>query len=128
MRNQKAKDKISKDRIKEKSKRIRLSGNVVEWSDSCIESIMGKYKIENYKISHWGGITIITNLSEWRIENDGVIVSLKHSSKDVLSFQNDRGSYHLQNVFYDLDYCVKSIVAHEEYEKNHRYGSHKGRG
>ena len=121
LRNQKAKSNSSKSKIKERARKIRQSGNVVEWSEDYIEKVMRKYGISNYKVSHWGGITIVTKLSEWRIEHDEVVISLKHSSRDVLSFQNDRGSYHLQNVFYDLDYCVKSIVSHEEYEKNHRY-------
>lgn len=122
-RNLKAKDNDREEKIKAKIKKIRKSNNVIIWNDELVKETMDKYGLSNYKVSDWEEIDLKTKYGNWRIEHDTRMIKLKHENSYTSAFQNDRGSYHLQNVFYDLDFCISSIVSHEEHLETTRFGT-----
>lgn len=112
-----------KKRIRVKEAKIRQSRNVVDISDEIIHRTMGKYNYDNYRIEVWGDITLKSDIDEWIIENDGEVIRLLHRTKGIISLKgNMRSSYHIQDVFYDLDYCIRSIRWHDDYKKGIKKG------
>lgn len=105
----------NKQRIKDKIKTIKKANNIVEITRKGWQDKFSQYGIENYKEIGFNIYSATYNMSRWRIEVEEDIVYLKHESSIFARFQNDRGSYHLHDVFYDLDYCLMSIITHIDY-------------
>lgn len=116
------KRKMFHKKIKEKENKIRRSrkGEKIEFSDSEIERIMIKYDIADYTLGTWGDIIVRTRFSNWKIsvDPDEEVVFLHHENERLSRVGNYRSAYHIHNVFYDLDYCVKSIVEHDSYKES----------
>lgn len=108
-------------RIIQKRHEIEESGNEVVFSEDIIESVMKDNNITNYKIDAAGNIRIISEFDTWIIETDGCVVFLYHSNKQMIRGGNERSSYHLHNVFYDLAYATRVVKQHDEYQAE-RYG------
>lgn len=117
MRNRKPKEKRKKkhEKLRQKEFEIRKSNNVVAFDDITVENVMNKYNIEDYKIEVWGDISVKSKIDNWLIKTDGVVIALLHENAKIARVGNERSSWHIHNLFYDLDYCVKSIVKHDEY-------------
>lgn len=83
---------------------------------------MEEYNIENYRIELWGDVTVRTKFSNWKISTDPEeeVIYLHHENDKLARIGNYRSRYHIHNVFYDLDYCVKSIVEHDVFIENQR--------
>lgn len=105
------------DRLRIKERTIRASGNVVSVSDEHIRDIMTKYGFENYRHEFWDEIRLVSKRGSWIIRYDEEVVFLLHGNEKKILGGNDRASYHLQNVFYDLDFAVKSVFEHDVFKK-----------
>ena len=103
-------------RIQNKENVIRRSGNCVDFSEDMIQKVMEKYNIKDYRLDPWGDLRIQSKFDLWIIRADEEVVVLWHGSDRKLRIGNDRSSYHMQNVFYDLDFAVQSIIEHDEYK------------
>lgn len=114
--------KSRKIKISEKTKRIRKSGNELKLSEEDWIYAFKRHCINKYRVIDDELAMFSTELSNWRIEHDGCVVTLWHESKDFAVHGNDRSSYHVQNVFYDIDYCIRSAKEHDEFEAKVRYG------
>lgn len=98
--------------------RIRGAGNVVpEFTKEYVSKIMDMHGVDEYRIELWGDIRIVSKYDTWLIETDGEVIYLKHGNIRQIRVGNDRNSYHIHNVFYDLEYCVKSIVEHDKFKE-----------
>lgn len=110
-------------KIKEKEASIRRSrdGGKVNFTDEEIKRVMEKYGVADYRIEVWGDISLQSKFSSWRIsiDPDDEVIFLHHENKKLIRVGNERSSYHIHNVYYDLDYCVKSIIEHDEYNNRH---------
>jgi len=75
---------------------------------------MKEYGYDSYDIKLWGDVELSTPSGEWLIVfKDRFIELLHRSNLATVVWKNYRGHYHVQNVYYDLDYCVKSIKEHD---------------
>lgn len=108
------------EKIKKKEIEIIKSGNVVDYSEQQKIEVLEKYNITNYRLELWGDIRLKSDHSYWLIKFEEDMVTLWHESDQVSSVGNDRSSYHKQNVFYDLEFCVKSISTHKYKAGGHR--------
>ena len=117
-----------KKRIKNKENEIRHSGNKINLTDDITIDTMNEFGIEDYRIDPWGDIRINSAHGNWIVRSDDEVIYLWHRNEGSSQAKSDRNSYHLQNVFYDLPYCVGSIVEHDEYvlRRKNRIGT-KGR-
>ena len=108
------------EKIKNKIREIRSRDNVVDFSISAIEEVMKKHNIETYNADPWGDLRVKSKYDSWIAYEANGVIYLLHANGRIKS-AGYRGDYHIQNVFYDLDYCVKSIVEHDEYKaRGHR--------
>lgn len=107
-------------KIKKKEATIRRSGNEVDFSENKIEEVMTKYGFTDYKIKFWGNIYLTSKFDNWIISTDKYeeVIFLHHATFQIDRKGNNRSSYHVHNVYYDLDFCVKSISEHDEYKEN----------
>lgn len=105
------------DKLKIKEREIRASKNVVDASVEAVRGIMSKYGFENYRIEPWEDIRLVSKYDTWIIRTDGEVVFLWHGNSRKILVANDRGSYHLQNVFYDIDFAVKSVFEHDVFKE-----------
>ena len=104
------------DKLRKRENKIRNSGNVVSMKKEDIIRAMDSHGFTNYRINPWGSINLQSKFDYWIIESDGSVVYLKHGNEKLLRVGNERSSYHLHNVFYDLDFCIKSIKEHDEFK------------
>lgn len=103
-----------KGKIGLKKQEIIESGNIVDIDDNDIHEIMKEYGYDSYDIKLWGDVELSTPSGEWLIVfKDRFIELLHRSNLATVVWKNYRGHYHVQNVYYDLDYCVKSIKEHD---------------
>lgn len=107
------------DKIKSKTHKIKNENNLVDLSVRKVDKTMSKYGVPEYKIEDWGDVIVSTVFSNWKIstDEDENIIYLHHENERLARKGNYRSKYHIHNVFYDLDYCVKSIVEHENFKK-----------
>lgn len=109
------------NKIKEKEIKIREArgGDKMEISAEEIESVMKKYDILDYRVDTWDNIIVRTGLDNWKISLDDKmeVVQLHHENTRLARVGNHRSRYHLHNVFYDLDFCVKTIAEHDNYRR-----------
>lgn len=103
------------NKIKNKINKIINSGNKVDFSDKNIHDTMVKYDMQDYRIEVWGDVRVVSKFGSWIIKVDNEVVYLYHASQKNIKIGNDRSSYHIHNVFYDLDYCVRSIAEHDSF-------------
>lgn len=111
-----------KDRIKNKSKEIRLSNNIISIDLADWERLLEKNGVTKFNIINCETVLFSSNLSHWRIEHDGCVATLWHESKDYVKRGNDRSSYHIQDVSDSIDYLIKQTKLHDLFEKKTRYG------
>lgn len=105
-----------KKRIRIKEAKIIKSGNIISLSEEEIHQKIKKYGFKNYRIEVWGDITLKSELDDWIIEIHDQHIRLLHKTKGSASLKgNMRSSYHIQDVFYDLDFCLQSIKSHDDY-------------
>lgn len=105
-----------KEKLKEKEYKIRSSKNKIVISEDLVHEVMGEFHVVDYRMELWDEIRLKSNHGSWIIRWDEEVIFLWHGSETSIRFGNDRSSYHLQNVFYDLHFCVKSIVEHDMYK------------
>lgn len=109
---------IWKNRLKElkkKEMKIRSTGNKIHLTDNIINDTMEMYHFDNYRIEFNGSIRLVSKHGVWIIEPDEEVIFLWHGNERCIRVRKERDSYHLQNVFFDLDYCVKSIYEHDQF-------------
>ena len=105
------------NKLKMRENRIRSSGNIVPpLTKDYVEPLMKKHGLDNYRVELWGDIRVMSKFDSWIIETDGAVIFLKQKKKKEIRKGNDRNSYHNHAVFYDLDYCLKSIVEHDKFK------------
>lgn len=108
-----------KNRIDKREEHLRKTSSGVEmWTESYVEEIMKRYGLENYE-SHISTqeIYVRTNFSNWKVAHDSKIVVLYHDSKITINARKIRDKYHKQDVFYNLNQCIKTIGEHEKFKK-----------
>lgn len=104
------------NKLKEREKKIRANGNIVSMRKEDIVKVMDKHGFTDYRVNPWGSIDLKSKYDYWVIESDDSVVYLKHGNEKLIRIGNERSSYHLHNVFYDLDFCIKSIKEHDEFK------------
>ena len=62
-----------------------------------------------------GDITVRSKCDNWVVVDEGNYYVLYHETT-VGSRGKNRHSYHIQDVFYDLDFLMASIVTHDDYK------------
>lgn len=107
-------------KIRAKEAVIRNSNNKIDFTESEAIEMLKKYGFGNYDIKFWGDIHIQSKYDNWVVSvDDREVITLLHSTFLLNRMGNNRSSYHIQDVFYDLDYCLKTIYEHDMYkEKN----------
>lgn len=107
------------DKIRIKEDKIKNSDNTVDFSDDKIKEVMARYGYTDYRIEVWGDVSLKSKYDSWKISTDKKekVVYLHHANERLIRKGNNRSSWHLQNVFYDLDFCVKSIHSHDKYKE-----------
>ena len=86
-----------------------------ELSNEEIMEIGKKYETLEIKIQFNGDIVVNSIRDKWVIIDEVRFYTLYHKG-----FKNAKGKlrehYHVQDVFYDLEYALASIVSHDEYK------------
>ena len=94
---------------------IRQSGNKILLTDNIITDTMDMFGFEDYRICPWGEVRLKSRYGNWIVRWDDEVIFLWHGSDRIIKHGNERDSYHLQNVFYDLPYCIRSIKEHDDF-------------
>lgn len=103
-------------KIRKKKAEIVKYGNVVDITDEEIHEVMKRYDFQNYTIEVWGDVNITTPSGRWRVIFEEKYIELQHMNSNISRKGNYRSSYHIQNVYYDYDFCIKSIKEHDLYK------------
>ncbi len=61
-------------------------------------------------------LTVGSLKDEWLVVNDGRFYALYHGGKFTSRLNKTTESYHIQDVFYDIEFLLASIVSHDNYE------------
>ncbi|MED3976098.1 hypothetical protein P4639_22130 [Priestia megaterium] len=77
-----------------------------------IMSIASKFPQLNVKVMIGGDIFIKSKRDTWIIKDESRFLTLYH--KDIVQMKS-KDTYHVQDVFYDLDFALASIVAHDDH-------------
>ena len=97
--------------IYEKAQRMMAMKWVTEdLTESEIEDIANKYPTLRSKIVIGGDIIVRSQGHSWLIRDEGRFITLYH--KRLVSRQD---KYHVQDVFFDLEYVFASIHSHDLY-------------
>lgn len=114
---QRLKNRKGKHRkIYEKAHRIMKQGwKTPDLSEKEILDIANKYPTLNVKVLINNDIVVRSIKDSWLIIDEGRFYTLYHKGI-VFEGRKAKESYHLQDVFYDLNYIFASIVSHDEYK------------
>lgn len=78
-----------------------------------------KYPHIKVKVTIGGDIIVRSKRDTWLIKDEGRFITLYHK-KTIFVGSKIKDSYHVQDVFYDLDFVFASIVSHDDYAINGR--------
>ncbi len=102
--------------IYEKAHRLLQKGwETVELSESQILEIASAFPQLSVKVAIGGDIIIKSKKDTWVLRDEVRFYTLYHKS-----FTIERGRmkdrYHVQDVFYDLEFVLASVISHDEYK------------
>lgn len=87
---------------------------VKELSEEEILELISKYPTLKVRILIGGDISVVSKKDTWMIKNEGDWFTLYHKGI-VIEKRRIKEQYHIQDIFYDLDYVFKSIVRHDDF-------------
>jgi hypothetical protein len=101
--------------IYKKAHRIMMDGyETPEISDEEVLEMAKAFPTLTVSIVMGGDISVVSVKDKWMIRDEGRFYTLYHKG-----MQFDKGRikerFHIQDVFYDLNYIFASIVSHDEY-------------
>ena len=107
---------VKHTKIYKKATRMITEGfQTADLSSEEIMEIASRYtKLKKVRVLIGGDIIIISKADTWVLKNEGNFLALYHRSM-VMSEGRMKESYHIQDVFYDLEYALASIVSHDEF-------------
>lgn len=88
-----------------------------ELSHMELEILAERFKMYGLRVnvSISGDITVRSKCDNWVIVDEGFYYVLYHETT-VGSRGKNRHSHHVQDIFYDLDFLMASIVTHDEFK------------
>lgn len=101
--------------IYEKANRIIGEGfETQELSEDEVIAIASKYPQLEIRVLIGGDILVKSKKDTWMIRDEVRFLTLYHKT---LGFKNGRlnDKYHVQDVFYDLEFTLASIISHDDY-------------
>lgn len=84
-------------------------------SESEIMGIAERYQPLKVSVTINGDITVCSKCDRWAIIDEGAFYTLYHESMSIKAGKFVQ-EYHIQDVFYDLDFLFASIISHDEYK------------
>lgn len=104
-------------KIYNKALRIMAEGNNISTlSESEIEKIAMKYpQLKVHPTINGDVINISSKCDNWIAVNENLFFTLYHEELECKNGKFTHG-HHVQDVFYDLDFLLASIVSHDEYK------------
>ncbi|PGA25404.1 MULTISPECIES: hypothetical protein [Bacillus cereus group] len=103
------------NKIYKKAHRIMSEGyETPELTDDEVMNIAKGFKMLDITVLINGDIRVISKKDTWMIRDEGRFYTLYHRG---FTFTKERmkESYHIQDVFYDINYIFASIVSHDDY-------------
>lgn len=101
-------------KIYEKAMRIRSSGVHKGLSEKDVLELEPRFPQLRLKVVMGGDIIVRSKKDTWMIRDEEGFISLHHKGT-IISKGKIKDVYHLQDVFYDLEFALASIVSHDEY-------------
>lgn len=101
--------------IYEKAHRIMQSGfETPDLKEQEIMEMARKFPQLDVTVQLWGNIIIKSKKDTWVIVDEGRFYTLYHRG---MSFEKGRTKekYHIQDVFYDIEFIFGSIISHDDY-------------
>jgi hypothetical protein len=101
--------------IYEKAHRIMQQGwETEELNEQQIMEIASKYPQLSVTVIVGGDIIVRSKKDTWLIKDEIRFLSLYHKGL-VLEKGRTKEKYHIQDVFYDLEFIFASIISHDDY-------------
>lgn len=103
-------------KIYKKAHKIMAKGfETEELSKEQIMDIAKRYPKLQVSVIIGGDIVVRSVHDTWIIKDEGRFISLYHKAF-VLEKGKRKEKYHIQDIFYDLDFAFASIVSHDEFK------------
>lgn len=101
--------------IYKKAHKIMAKGfETEELSDEQVMDIVNRYPQLKVSIIIGGDIIIRSKKDTWIVKDEGRFISLYHKAL-ILENGKTKEKYHIQDIFYDLDFVFASIISHDDY-------------
>lgn len=118
-------DSKNKKQSKIYSKAMSLikSNNETEFlTDSRIEEIRKNHPSLEVEPKAGNSLSIKSKFDSWVVMDEESFFVLYHMKKNSVSSVGSAEGYHVQDVFKDIDFLLKSIEAHDDFEINVKLG------
>ena len=101
--------------IYKKAHRMMAKGfETEELSDEQIMDIANRYPQLKVSVIIGGDIIVRSKKDTWIVKDEGRFISLYHKAL-ILENGKTKEKYHIQDIFYDLDFVFASIISHDDY-------------
>lgn len=102
--------------IYKKANKIMAKGfETEELSDEQVMDIANRYPRLKVSIVMGGDIIVRSLNDTWCVRDEGRFISLYHKDTIILESGKEKEKYHIQDIFYDLDFVFASIISHDDY-------------
>ncbi|PEA25886.1 hypothetical protein CN984_12675 [Bacillus cereus] len=101
--------------IYKKANKIMAKGfETEELSDEQVMDIANRYPRLKVSIVMGGDIIVRSLNDTWIVKDEGRFISLYHKAL-ILENGKTKEKYHIQDIFYDLDFVFASIISHDDF-------------
>lgn len=83
-------------------------------NEKQVMELAGKYPQLEVIVQVWGDIIVKSKKDTWVVRDEGRFLTLYHRAT-VLERGRIKEKYHVQDVFYDLEFILASIISHDDY-------------
>lgn len=110
--------KVKHNKIYKKAKNIIDRGIEIEsiQSEARVDELKKRFPSLDIKLIAGGNMSVVSIKDEWLVVNDGRFLALYHYGKLSTRRGKTKENYHIQDVFYDIEFLLASIVSHDQYD------------